>query len=178
MAHDPTSGLKAPAAREMAPTWLGRPILHPDHVSELDVNSAINEFHGKLPRHEAEQAAHDSYVKSQREKAAAHHLRGMRGAHAMGDMDGARKHHAMYSLHMKALGHDPTGAPPPGISYMSRNSDEPLHRFKAHKADLFALPPLPKDDGAQVQKSEPEIQERLGVLARAARLISILRGNR
>ncbi len=142
------------------PQWLGRPILHDEHVQDLETRAAINEFHHKMPRHEAEQGAHDSYVKEQRERAAAHHLAGMKASIATGNHEDARKHWALYDLHLKSLGKESVGAVPPEIEkrMMEEHGDKPVYKFKAHKGDLYALHQPSKDvapaEGQPMQKGE------------------------
>lgn len=142
------------------PQWLGRPILDHEHVRDLETRAAINEFHHKIPRGDAEQQAHDSYVKENRERAAAHHLAGMKAAMATGNHQDARKHWAMYDLHLKALGKDSIGAVPPEIEkrMMDEHGQKPIYKFKAHKGDLYALHEPTKDvapaEGTPIAKAE------------------------
>jgi hypothetical protein len=142
------------------PQWLGKPILAHEHVQDLETRAAINEFHHKMPRGQAEQAAHDSYVKENRERAAAHHLAGMKAAVATGNHQDGRKHWAMYDLHLKALGKESIGAVPPEIEkrMMEEHGDKPIYKFKAHKGDLYALHESSKDvapaEGTPIAKSE------------------------
>lgn len=141
------------------PQWLGHPILADEHVRDLETRSAINEFHHKMPRGQAEQAAHDSYVKENRERAAAHHLAGMKAATATGNHQDARKHWAMYDLHLKALGKESIGAVPPEVEKrMMDESDKPIYKFKTHKGDLYALHEPSKDaappEGQPMTKAE------------------------
>lgn len=141
------------------PQWLGRPILDPTHHQDLETRAAMNEFHHKMPRHEAEQRAHDDYVKEQRERAAAHHLAGMKASMATGNHEDARRHWALYDLHLKALGKESVGAIPPEIEKrMMEDGDKPVYKFKAHKGDLYALHEPSKDTappaGQPIQKAE------------------------
>src|SRR5688572_17566757 len=85
-----------------APTWLSRPIVHDDHVRDLEHDAAINEFGHKMARPDAEEHAYQSYLKKQRTEAAIHHLKGIKAAAAAGDMEAARKHNLMYDIHSKA----------------------------------------------------------------------------
>lgn len=151
------------------PQWLGRPILSNEHVQDLETRAAINEFHHKMPRGQAEQSAHDSYVKENRERAAAHHLAGMKAAMATGNHQDARKHWALYDLHLKSLGKDSIGAIPPEVEkrMMEEHGDKPLYRFKAHKGDLYALHEPSKDvapaEGTPITKAlrDPPRKETL-----------------
>jgi hypothetical protein len=142
------------------PQWLGRPILHDEHIQDLETRAALGEFHHKLPRGEAEARAHDDYVKEHRERAAAHHLAGMKASMATGNHEDARKHYAMYDLHLKALGKEAIGAVPPEVEkrMLEEHGSKPLYRFKAHKGDLYALHEPSKDvappQGQPIQKAD------------------------
>lgn len=122
--------------------WLDRhPVLDPNHVHDLETRAAIHEFHNKLPRMAAEDKAFQEYVRDRHTDAAAHHLAGVKAAHAVGDMESARKHGALYNMHMEALGHDPMAAPPPDIASRLRDQPPQVYKFKPHKGDLYALSP-------------------------------------
>jgi len=112
------------------------PVTHPDHVSGLETLAAIKEFGSKLPRHEAEAAAHKEYVTDQIQESAAHHLGRLHACHASGDMGNARKHAIMYGLALKELGHSAIGEPPPEVAAKLKGSENVL-RFKAHPADAL-----------------------------------------
>lgn len=151
------------------PQWLGRPILAHEHHQDLEMRAAMNEYHHKMPRQQAEQHAHDAYVKEHRERAAGHHLAGMKAAMATGNHQDARKHWAMYDMHLKALGKDSIGAVPPEVEkrMMDEHGQSPLYRFKAHKGDLYALHEPSKDvapaEGTPIQKAEAgQCKWRLG----------------
>lgn len=126
--------------------WLGKTILSPDHAHDLERAAAIHEFgHGML-RHEAEKKAYDDYVRDQRLSAMAHHYQGMKAAYGLGDMDEARKHGAMYELHAKSLGFNPTDpVPPEVVAKMPSLQDRKVYKFKTHGGDAFAL----KDEAAK-----------------------------
>jgi len=125
------------------PQWLGRyPMVDAEHVHDLDTRAALKEFHEKMPRHEAEAAAHKDYVHDQLVEAAVHHLTGLKAAHAAGDMETAKKHGVMYGLCVKRI--DPkaniAGEPPPDVATRAKNSPGQGFRFRAHAGDAFALP--------------------------------------
>lgn len=150
-------GLKAPpaAVKEGAPSWLGRPVLDPSHHGDLEQRAAINEFQHKMPRAQAEAKAHEEYVKDHRQRAAAHHLQGMRAAGALGNKDDAHKHWLLYDMHMKALGLESVGPVPPEVQkHTEAQGQKPLYRFKAHKGDVYALQDHKKSQEQEVQKSE------------------------
>lgn len=112
------------------------PMADASHHDELQTSAAINMLQGGMPKEQAEVKAHDDYVKKQRTDALHYHAAGMKAATAIGDMDSAKKHGAMFSLHRKALGDNPVGAPPakaPGVS------SSPKMKFKAHPGDHFAV---------------------------------------
>jgi hypothetical protein len=140
------------------PSWLGRPILDHGHVMDLETRAAMNEFGHKMPRHEAEQKAHDDYVQEQRERAAAHHLAGLKAAGATGNHEDARKHWALYDMHLKALGKESIGAVPPEIEKAHDGGDrqKPIYKFKAHKGDLYALHEPSKDQAPPQGRADPE----------------------
>lgn len=126
--------------KPQGPNWLGRPIVDPEHAKDLEVQSALHEFQDKLPRAEAEERAHTGYRREHHKAGAAHHLQGLKAARAIGQTDEAKKHGAMYALHMEAMGHDPYAEPPAEIRQRVEDPErDKLVRFKAHKADSFLL---------------------------------------
>lgn len=138
---------------KQVPQWLGRPILSADDTHDLEQRAAVNEFSSKMPRHEAEEKAHQDYTRERRIDAAAHHLAGMRAAQGAGQMDEARKHGLLYELHLRSLGHEPIGPVPAEVkARMNEASSEKLYRFKAHRGDLFALEAAKKPDSPDEEK--------------------------
>jgi hypothetical protein len=136
------------------PKWSGRSILDESHAEELDSRAAAHEMDKKLPRTQAEEEAYREYQKDHHAKAAAHHLMGMKAAQGSGSMDEARKHGAMYGLHIKALGEDEYGPVPATVKQHVDSPDrEPVFKFKAHKGDAFLLRDGDKD-------REPEHQPK------------------
>lgn len=121
--------------------WLGRPILDPDHLHDLETRSAILEFGAdKLPRTEAEGRAWEEYRKDQHARAAAYHYMGVKAAQGSGNREDAHKHGAMYDLHVKALGLNSIGPVPPEVQHHVESPDKPnIYKFKAHKGDAFVL---------------------------------------
>lgn len=120
--------------------WKGRDILDPEDVDDLETRSAIHEFHGSIPRHEAEEKAHQDYRNDKLMDSAAHHLRGIKAAHTIGDIDTAKKHGLLYILALKQLNHEDALNPPDKVKERSENSDKPYHSFKAHPGDYYSLP--------------------------------------
>lgn len=137
--------------KKSIPQWLGRPIASEDHANDLEMRAAMHEFSGKMPRSQAEQKAHDDYVKDHRLEASAHHLSGMRAAQATGNHEAAYKHWLMYDMHAKALGHESVGTVPPEIEakLAEGNGQGKQYSFKAHKGDLYAF------NEPKVQSTEP-----------------------
>lgn len=127
-----------PKAKVELPKWQGRPVSHPDHVVHLEQAAALNEFHHKMPREMAEEKAHRDYRLEQHSRAAAHHLQGMKAAQGSGDMDSARKHGAMYDMHLRQLGHEPVGPVPDSVrAHLDHPDRESIYKFKPHKGDIF-----------------------------------------
>jgi hypothetical protein len=157
-----------PVKSVQTPLWMDRyPVLHHDHFADLEAKAAMNEFGLKMPREAAEKAAHDDYVKRWRTQAAAHHLAGMKAAHAAGDMEAARKHSMMYNLHVKALGHEPVGpAHPDVVEAMKRVK---AYRFKPHKGDIYAVNEATDSNGEELWKAE---REALHTIWRACKVLS------
>lgn len=120
------------------PMWGEYQISDPDHAHDLEQRAALHEFEHKLPKDQAAKRAHSEYKHEQHLKAAANHFAGMKAAKATGDHDEAKKHHAMYMLHLEQLGHDATGPLPREVEHhMGSIKNEPFYRFQAHKADGF-----------------------------------------
>lgn len=122
---------------DLASKWLDRhPTLKETDHDGLEMDAAVNEFGSKMPREQAEDEAYKKYVDKHREHALDHHHRGMKAAMAAGDTESARKHHMMYTLHAKALGHDPMQPPP---KRPSPETASKVYKFKAHPGDMFAV---------------------------------------
>jgi len=139
--------------------WLGRPIISPEHSQGLELSAAANEFDKGMSRHDAEEKAHNDYVRDQRLRAAAHHLSGIKAAQGSGDFAEAGKHGAMYELHLKALGLDPMGPVPDEVQAKLGEPDrKKIYGFKPHAGDLFAISeaqsPAPEQHLEGLGKSE------------------------
>lgn len=149
--------------------WGGRPVLHKDHVAELEARSADLEFKDRLSRDNAESQAYREYRKKHHTASAAHHLRGMKSANASGDVDEARKHGAMYEMHMSKLGDDPWKEPSPELkAAMGAVDREPAHKFKAHAGDQFVA------DEHQAKKAGETVAKALPLLYLKAKVADIL----
>lgn len=130
-------------------TWLGRfPILDAEHLDDLETRAAVHEFRHRLPRARAEEAAHADYLKERALDAAAHHLVGVKMAHAAGHDEAAAAHGNAYAAAMEHAGHDPFQAPPPAVLDRAREARQKLYSFKGHPADTFFVPPEPGADPA------------------------------
>lgn len=122
--------------KKPAPSWLGRPIHSEDHATDLERQSALNEFVHGMPREKAEEEAHKGYRQEHHAKAAAHHYTQMKSARAAGDADVSKKHAEMYSQHIKAMDKDPWGATPPEVEkHIGKIQEGDAPQFKAHPAD-------------------------------------------
>lgn len=143
------------------PTWAGRyPIAAHDHSTQLDMDAAVNEFGLRMPREQAEDEAYRQYLyhpqRGQHAQAALHHLRGMKAAHAAGDMNTARDHSLMFNLHAKALGKQPHEV---ARDLQSQMQNLPaMTKFKAHRGDAFAVTQPPPQAGTGVISSTPPPQ--------------------
>lgn len=128
-----------------APSWQNRLILHPDDANELEAESALGEFRDGKTQGEAEESAYQNYKRKKLTEAAAHHLRGMKGALAVGDKRAAQKHAALYEMHAATLGGDKIGPTHPDVlAYMEEKPGK--YRFSGHKADKLANPEVLKSE--------------------------------
>jgi len=143
--------------------WYGHPVKDEEHASNLDLKASVYQFHHGMDRHAAEnKVKHEDRVE-RHQKAAAHHLDGMKAAHAVGNHEDAQQHHAMYSLHVKALGGEPGQAVPPEVAKWQGNKDKKhAYTFKGHGDDQFLTEPvimspapLAKAEGKALKKGEP-----------------------
>lgn len=158
--------------------WLGHPLLAPEHEHELHLAAALHEFQGGMPRHEAEARALEDYRREHHARAAAHHYAGMRAGHATGNMEDAKRHHALYSLHVRALGEDPMGPVPESVRkyHSGAGTDKQPHayRFHGHDADEYLIQPVTKHELELVdlKKAEPTAQDRMEALRVAANKVA------
>jgi hypothetical protein len=128
------------AEKKKGGTWAGRSILDSEDAKGLETEAALREFRDRRPRAEAEEDAHRQYRHGHHQKAAAHHLRGMKMAQASGQTEEAHKHSVMYALHLQQLGHDPYKEPPPEVrALLSKEPDQKQYRYKDHGGDGFLL---------------------------------------
>lgn len=131
-------------------SWMGHPTLEKEHEHELHLAAALHEFQGGMPRQEAEKQALADYRREWHARAAAHHFAGVKASHATGNMDDAKKHHALYSLHVRALGEDPMGPVPESVrKYHGQAGDEKqrhVYSFRGHDADQFLVRPITKSE--------------------------------
>jgi hypothetical protein len=116
------------------------PIVDEDHAAELDAAAGAHEFHHGLRRQDAEHRAHQDYTRSQALEAAAHHLLGVRAAHAVGSDESAMLHGAAFAHAMKAAGHEPFGEVPAEVLDRAVAMAPKAHSFKGHRADNMFQP--------------------------------------
>jgi hypothetical protein len=140
-------------------TWQGHAILDEAHVPELETLAGVKEFRHKMPREEAEAAAHRDYMTERALDMAAHHFVGARAADAAGDESSARQHTELYVTAMKAAGHDPHKTPPKALLDRIAAARPKIYKFKPHEADaLFEAPrEIPHED-------EPDLWAKLDEL--------------
>lgn len=132
------------------------PLLSGEHAAELEARAAIKELSEGLPRHQAELSSHKEYLEGHMRRAAAHHLAGLRAAHAAGDMGAAAQHGALYGLLARALGFSAVGEPPPEVAAMARDPEHSkVYEFKPHGADALVIEHLRRRGG--LAKAESEI---------------------
>lgn len=146
--------------KDKTASWLGRfPILDAEHLDDLETRAAVHEFKYGLPRARAEEAAHADYLKERALDAAAHHLVGIKMAHAAGHDEAAAAHGNAYAAAMTHAGHDPFRVPPPEVLDRVKDARQKLYSFKGHAADAFFVPPEAGADPA-----DAHIQDMLGKL--------------
>lgn len=137
--------------------WQDRVILADEHGPELTQRAAELEFKERLHREAAEAQAYREYHRKHVLAAAAHHLRGMKAAQATGDTDEARKHGAMYEMHMGKLGLDPWQEPPRELkSAMTADDRSAAHKFRAHPGDTFVVEEHKAKQAAKLVKNQLE----------------------
>ena len=148
--------------------WLDRHrVLDPEHGHDLEAAAAVHEFRHRLPRAEAEAQAYQGYLRDRALDAAAHHLLGVRGAHAAGQAQVAAQHGAAYAGAMQAAGLDPNQAPPPAVLDRARALGAGLYRFKGHPADVLWTATTPEADGGD--RRIADLLERLRVMREGLR---------
>ena len=119
-------------------SWQNRLIAHEKHADDLELASAVNEFHGGMQRKDAEDKAYGDYRRKQAEEAAAQHLRGMHLARTANDKEMAARHRFFFDVHMRAAGHNPA-AEPPAVAQAAADPELNHVKFKAHPADSLPL---------------------------------------
>lgn len=123
--------------------WLGHPVRDEEHERDLNLRAAVDQFQNGLTREDAEHKAKHEDRMDRHQKAAAHHLSGLRAANAVGNTEDAKRHHSMYSLHVRALGKDPSGAVPPEVQRHAESSEQShAYKFRGHPDDQFLVQPV------------------------------------
>lgn len=139
--------------------WLGRhPVLSDDDHPGLEAQAAVHQFHGGMPQKDAEERAYGDYRRSRALDAAAHHLLGMRAAHAAQDEDAAHSHHAAYSAAVTAVGGDPGAAPLQEVLDRIAEARPRVYSFKEHPSDRLLLAP----DGSRESYDQQRLQVAIG----------------
>ncbi len=126
--------------------WRDRhPLMSAEHEPELEARAAIHELSNGHPRAAAEDKAYEDYLKTHIKRAAAHHLAGVKAAHAAGDPQAAAQHAVVYGLMARTLGFNPHGEPPEDIAALSHDSTAThVYDFKPHGADAVVMEHLRK----------------------------------
>jgi hypothetical protein len=122
-------------------TWQGRPLVDPEHSVDLEAAAAAGEFRDKLPRPAAEERAYQSYRRERALDACAHHLLGIRAAHAAGDAESAQAHGHAYAAAAGAAGFEPIQEPPREVLDRIEMLKPKVYTFRAHPADQLLSPP-------------------------------------
>lgn len=152
----PTKPKESAKPAEGPSHWRGMIILHEAHAPELEARAAVHELGNGLAPQDAHERAYAEYLHGHMTRAAAHHLAGLRAAHAAGDVETAARHGMTYGVIMRTLGHDPHGAPPPEIHEMS---SDPLlthvYDYRPHGLDaVLAEVVRQKKGGEPLKRSE------------------------
>jgi hypothetical protein len=142
--------------------WQGKyPMSDTTHADDLQMRADINEHMHRMPRAEAEAAAHRDYRKDQIVEAAAHHYVGMKASHAAGNDEAAKKHGFMYALALHQLGHKDLMNPPDEVvQHTKKTPSEDIARFKSHKSDVFTLPPEEPGEEPKRGGNEKQVKDR------------------
>ena len=128
--------------KHLRPQWAGRDVLDKEHGTDLDRESALHEFEGKMPRHEAEDKAYGDYKRQAHAPRPRLTTSGVSSSpEATGDMREGRKHGLMYQLHCKQLGHEAIGPVPKEVhQHLDASGDDAenqkVYSFKAHRGDI------------------------------------------
>ncbi len=121
------------------PLWLGQYPVIPGDEDLLAASAGVHEFRYGKPREAAEAAAHADYAKALGVRAAAHHLLGVRAAHATGHLTAAAAHGEAYARAAHVVGFDPSKPPPPEVldAVAAMTPKEHPVKFKAHPGDAM-----------------------------------------
>ncbi len=149
--------------------WNGRTVVSNQHIPKLEQDSALNEFAHNMPRAEAEEKAYSDYRRGEHQRAAAHHLRGIKSSQGSGDRNEALKHSSLYQLHMEKLGLDPWKETPPEIQLHMNDENKPsVYKFKATPGDALVL------DEHRVKPSEPIAKSLNRLYVKATEALAVL----
>lgn len=128
--------------------WLGHPVRDSEHINSLELNAAINQYHHGMSRADAEARVKDEDRRDRHLRAAAHHFEGLRAANAVGSEDDAKRHHEMYSMHLRVLGLEPNGPVPIEIQrYRDAETHRRAYAYKGHSDDQLLVDGAKKNVG-------------------------------
>lgn len=120
------------------PFWQRRLVIDPAHTQDLEAAAAGYEFGPtRINKEAAEDAAYREYKRKLHVEAVGHHAHAVRAAMSAGMPEEAEKHNALYGLHMKALGFNPSATPPPSV--MVQQSHKDFSKFNPHPADQLLV---------------------------------------
>jgi len=116
--------------------WMDKYVLvDKDDSASLDRDSAVGEFHNKLPREVAEKEAYHKYTQKVHQDGAIHHLKGMKAAEATGNKEAKESHGLKLYLHLKALGGDQTELASKIKALADEDTSTGTYKFQSHSGD-------------------------------------------
>lgn len=143
--------------------WNGKPVASKEDEHHLNVAAAVREFGSKESRGQAEAGAYDDYIRERHIEGAAHHLSGLKSAHAAGNMKEAARHHEMYIKHLRGAKLPEDGPIHPDVAAKAKeHGGKKVYKFKAHSSDAF----VPSESATDEVKKN--LHERLGLVYEAA----------
>lgn len=117
------------------PTWRNKPITDDQDSVELDRLVAHHTARGIEPGM-AEESAYQDYKKRQHVHAAAFHMHAATEMSRAGHSDGAKKHHALYQMHLAAYGQKHgSKVPDEVVAILPVSGSGTSGFFQSHNAD-------------------------------------------
>ena len=139
----------------MPAKWLDiYPVLDEADIHSLEASAASKEFKDMLPREQAEQLAHQEYLKQHAIRTMAHHYMGGKIAKMLNDQESVDRHGIAYSAAAQASGFD-MGSVPPEVLEFAKNNVSGLYKYKDHPSDTFFPVPEKKP---QLPENEKVVQ--------------------